>query len=808
VNNGGPAGDGRLGTPFNSLAAFQAVNNGTGNNPAAGDNVFLFENASAYTGPVTLLASQKLIGQDANQTLAAISGVSVPPDSFALPAMNTGAPATTINFAAAGNAVTLNNLATFDNTVRGMTITTGSSTSVGISGTGFGTLHVGTDLVLSGSGPALVLSSGALSGNFGSISSTGGANNISLTSMGGSSDLGGGALSGATGNAFRVAGGTVGLTYSGTISATAAGARPVNITDKTTSGNVTFLGAVSASGSAAGVNLDNNDGATITFSGGVSLSTGANAGFNGVNGGTVVATQNNTTIVNTITTTTGTALNVANTIIGAAGLTFRSISANGASSGIVLNSTGAAGGLTVTGSSTGLCGGAVSGLPAAITPPNVADCTGGTVQNSTGPGILLQSASNVSLTRVRVTGGQDDGIRGAAVTGFSLVSSLVENNGNAVGEAGLDFGDGGGSYASGFVGMLGNSAITNSTVRGSAEDNVLVRSKDTPPVEASPLVLTVSGSTFRDNSVIGNDGILVESGESSTITVSVTGSAFLAHRGDHFQTAALNSGDLTVRFLSNTLAGGHATALGQGITINAATGVAFGGYTGRVDYDIDGNIINSAILSAITVNLGTSGAAGTFNGFVRNNVIGTVGVPNSGSAQGFGIAVDAHGNGTHTVAVTSNVVREAFDRAISVLANDGNGVLNLTVQSNVLGVGTDPLGSRESFFLNNASTTTNVFGLVDSHTVRLDLGGVGALANTLTHGVGAPDDFRIRQRFDSRIEMPGYGGGPFDTATVVTYVQGRNTGSAGEPGSATANDSVAVTTDGFFAGSVPAPTPF
>ncbi|HWC29779.1 MAG TPA: hypothetical protein VG845_06830, partial [Dehalococcoidia bacterium] len=170
--------------------------------------------------------------------------------------------------------------------------------------------------------------------------------------------------------------------------------------------------------------------------------------------------------------------------------------------------------------------------------------------------------------------------------------------------------------------------------------------------------------------------------------------------------------------------------------------------------------------------------------------------------------VDAHGNGTHTVAVTSNVVREAFDRAISVLANDGNGVLNLTVQSNVLGVGTDPLGSRESFFLNNASTTTNVFGLVDSHTVRLDLGGVGALANTLTHGVGAPDDFRIRQRFDSRIEMPGYGGGPFDTATVVTYVQGRNTGSAGEPGSATANDSVAVTTDGFFAGSVPAPTPF
>ena len=39
---------------------------------------------------------------------------------------------------------------------------------------------------------------------------------------------------------------------------------------------------------------------------------------------------NSNSAVNTITTTTGTALNVANTTIGASGLTFRSISANGA----------------------------------------------------------------------------------------------------------------------------------------------------------------------------------------------------------------------------------------------------------------------------------------------------------------------------------------------------------------------------------------------------------------------------------------------------------------------------------------------
>ena len=81
-----------------------------------------------------------------------------------------------------------------------------------------------------------------------------------------------------------------------------------------------------------------------------------NPGFTATGGGTVSATQNNTTIVNTITTTTGTALNVANTTIGASGLTFRSISAgtgvSGPAKGIILNVTGA-GAFTVTGTGGG-----------------------------------------------------------------------------------------------------------------------------------------------------------------------------------------------------------------------------------------------------------------------------------------------------------------------------------------------------------------------------------------------------------------------------------------------------------------------
>ena len=37
------AGCGRLSNPFSSLAAFQTLNNGVGNNPAANDNIFIFE---------------------------------------------------------------------------------------------------------------------------------------------------------------------------------------------------------------------------------------------------------------------------------------------------------------------------------------------------------------------------------------------------------------------------------------------------------------------------------------------------------------------------------------------------------------------------------------------------------------------------------------------------------------------------------------------------------------------------------------------------------------------------------------------
>ena len=120
------AGCGRITNPFSTLAAFDALNNGTGNNPAANDNIFVYESATDYIGPVTLLNGQKFIGQDATATLATISGVNPPAGSDPLPATSPGAPIVNITSAGIGITVAQNNI------LRGFT---GGNAAPDISGT-------------------------------------------------------------------------------------------------------------------------------------------------------------------------------------------------------------------------------------------------------------------------------------------------------------------------------------------------------------------------------------------------------------------------------------------------------------------------------------------------------------------------------------------------------------------------------------------------------------------------------------------------------------------------------------------------
>ncbi|MGH8491252.1 MAG: hypothetical protein ACREXS_20910, partial [Gammaproteobacteria bacterium] len=370
----------------------------------------------------------------------------------------------------------------------------------------------------------------------------------------------------------------------------------------------------------------------------------------------------------------------------------------------------------------------------------------------------------------------------------------LQNNGNAIGafnagDNGLDF-----------TNLLGTASISSSTITGSFHNNIIIRNSS-----GTLSGLTVTGATISNNvSATDGDGFLFEASGTANMSVNVSGSAFSAHQGDHFQAAALNSGVLNVVFSGNTLSGGHAAALGQGITINAATGVP--GYLGSLSYDIDGNTINGAISNAIFVGLGTSAATSSMIGRIQNNIIGTSGSALSCSTQANGVYVDARGNGTFTSAVTGNVIRQCLDRGILSEAGDGDSVLNLTVTGNTIDQQVGGVLTREAIQTNYGITATNVFGNVDTNAVCLQLGGAGALANTFSHGGGAPDDFRLRKRFEATVRLPGYAGATGQDAgslaQVVGFIQGQNTGSAGEPGSASASG-----TGGGYTGGAACPLP-
>jgi uncharacterized repeat protein (TIGR01451 family) len=745
------SGCGRLSHPFSSLAAFNTLNNGAGNNPAVNDNIFIFESATSYTGGVTLLSSQKLIGQDSTSTLAAITGLTPPSGSSTFPAMNTGGNATTI-VNAAGNGVTLNS----GNTLNGFTA--GAATGIAISGSGFGTLTV-ADVIVNTTGQGLSLTNGTLAATFASVTSSAGTNNIALatggTTLAGTLTINGGALSNATSDSFVVSGtgtSTATISDSGTIAS--GSTHSVNIANKS-GGTVTFSGAVTDTDT--GITLTNNTGATITFSGGISASTGGNTAFVATGGGTVSATQNNTTIVNTLTTTTATtALNVANTTIGASGLTFRSIAAGtgagSAGDGIILDTTGSSGGLTITGN-----GGAG---------------TGGTIQHKTGAdgsttqgiGIYLNSTSNVSLSWMQLNDFDNFAIRGTSVSGLTMNNVVTTGtNGN---NGGIDEG----TVAFGWTtavdsnpGLTGSVSITNCNFGGgSVEDTFRVRNGS-----GSLNRITMTNDTFACLNTTG-DALKFETGTTGVINATVQNSFFTSAAGDLFNFLVNGTAADDLVFTGNTLTNNNpliATG-GGGVTIsgNGTSG-------GNLTYNISNNSMRDSDGHAILIVKSTGPA--TFSGTFSGNTIGVAAVADSGSKAGSGIKVQNAGQGSMTIAVTGNVIRQYNNFGIELETGGGataqSGNLDATVTGNTVsnpGTGGLPMNG---IHLNGGTVP------LDTYSICANIGGAGALANTITgSGLNGGTDVRVRQRQSTTVKLPGYGGANTDDTAVQTYLSGRN----------------------------------
>ena len=574
VNNGGAActtradGCGRLTNPYSTLAAFQAENNGTGNNPAANEAVFIYQSTTSYAGPVTLLAGQKLIGQDATATLQALSGITPATGSDALPAMD-----------AAGAAVTLAgadgvNLGT-GNMLRGLTLAPTAGEAIG--GTGFGTLTLSTgtpDLVVNAGGQALSLTTGAITGTFTSVASSGGTYNVLLSGVTGDIDFGAGALSGSTAGAIKIVGGPLTLDASGNI--TQAIAAPLLDVSGTHTGTLTFTGTLNAT-TGTGLQFSDADG-VYSFAGTTTLN-GGDAGIDiiGGSGGTF-----------TFASGTG--------VTNPSGAAFRVASSTPA---VTFN-----GNLTKSGTSTGLLVDISDQSSGTITFAN--GTLQGTSTSTLSTGIQLSNVDGtVAFNGTTTLSGGDNGIDviggSSGTVTFSANTSITNPSGNVV--------------------QIANSAPTftysGSFTKTGVNAGILVNANTggTVTFEGAGKTRTLNTNTGHGVSLTGNSNTTVDFKDGGLVITSTSGNGFNA-------TSNSGSGTVSVRGTGNTITSTTSgTALNFQNTTIGASGLTFQAISaGNSNGDPDpanGIVLNNTGTTAGLTVTGTGTTAGS-GGTIQN----------------------------------------------------------------------------------------------------------------------------------------------------------------------------------------------
>ncbi len=746
IDNSAAAGDGRVGTPFNSLAAFNA------GSAAAADVVYIEQTGTDYTSGIVLQNGERLFGEGhtGGANLANVLPFTLAPNSKALPAINGTRPVIT-NASGDGVGLAQNNI------LRGFDV--GSCSDFGMENLSAATVSglLITEVAINNTsgGGFKAGNGGNLTVTFNSISSSGGVNGINLSGgCTGSFNGGGGAISNPSGAAFLISGGTAAVDYNGTLSKTSTSSGRLvdiqthatglisldgNLTNTATgatgifangntSGTISFNGASKTLTTAANgaVTLTTNTGTTINFTaGGLVINTTSGAGYTATGGGTV----NVTGATNTITSTTGTALNVANTTIGGSNLIFLSISANGASNGIVLNTTGASGGLSVTGTGT-------------------TNGSGGTIQNITNRGVSATSTINLSLKNITfnnanttdgapcgaadnsgcnaaiylntvttatldntdINGTAQQGINLREVNGFTLNGSTIINGGAGGQTEESDL------YA---LNLFGTCAITNSSLTVPAERAAVIYNT------SKTMALTVNNSTFGMNQTqpLGADGLEIDSYGASNTTIDIIGSTFVQPKTNGLQVITENTSVSDVDIQTSTFDPGTGLAAAIDLDVNNTANMKF-------------NIINNSSIKGKGINIINVFAfpSATFEGRINNNT-----VINTPGFSGSGIRVFGQGNGNCKVEIKNNNVTGGDDYGIDVTSQLGTGRMDATITGNTVTTPTNGFYSIHLLAGNSGSVSTNkVCGNVANNTTTISGAAIGnfqARSSTAGHEI-------------------------------------------------------------------------
>jgi Bacterial Ig domain len=670
-NSGTAPGDGRDTSPFTALASAEGAS-------AAGETIFLrYGNGTAagYDAGFTFKGGQSLTGQGVP------ADVTVVLNGQTVTLLQAGS-APTVTNAAAGATLTL----ATNNTAQGFNVN--STSGPGISGSGFGTFAASDMEVAAIGGPSLDLQGGTLSAAVTSLSSaTSAGAGLHLDGVGGTLTAPAGLVTGAFTYGVDVVGGGGSVTYGGSIVGSGARAARVmgrtggavvlsgNITDagggilvqSNLAGTISFNGASKAisTGASNGVTLSSNGGATVNFGGGgLNITTTTGTGFSASGGGTVNVTGAN----NTIASTGATALSVVNTTIGASGLSFRSITASGDGSGIVLSNTGGSNGLQVTGDGSGAqngSGGSISGTSgAAVSATGVTNLVLRSMElfGMGGSAVDVSASSGVHLEGVHVFQPGAGGVVAANLTGSNLVeNSLIDYAGSS--------------------GVGANAVrLVNSTNGALALDGTTVQNKADG---AAAVSVSAQGSAQVDFSV--RDSNTADAFESKF--TNLFASAVVVSSGDTpGSTAHVTTRVTDTRFVNAATNGINDLELS--VQENAAH-----------DFVIRGNLFDAvgrplATVGVININAAGQGRIGstTAADSIVGNTIRNIGTSSANGYLGIRVAVDnAVGGVNHKVVIAGNTFQNLWRQGILVSSRTNANDVNVRIESNTIGTASSPV---------------------------------------------------------------------------------------------------------------------
>lgn len=542
-----------------------------------------------------------------------------------------------------------------------------------------------------------------------------------------------------------------------------SGTRSVSIAGRT-GGTTTLSGAITGKG----IELSGNSGATIALTGLLSITTTTTPAFSATGGGTVTSTNTASTLN---ATAGGRGLDVVSTTIGGAGLTFRSVSSNGAPNGIRLSTTGG-GGLTVTGLGSTAKGG---------------DASGGTIANSAGAGVSLASASNVSLNNMTISGTPNaSGVDGTAVTNFAFTNGTVSGSGttsHGTLDSNIAFNDNGATVNN----IDGTLTVSNSKLLTGYQFGIDVLNNNGT---ISNLQLTnneITSATALTDSA-GSGIRIQEVGSISTVSNltkgSISGNAITGFpngagvvlQGGNAAGAGAPTGAFgtsgtgnAVVVNANTIQG-HSAANPMSTNCILVTMPARG--TGYVDITNNGTIgtpLRYNTGNCISVNaFGDYQLTSTING----NIVAPQSQVSGSSGIAFGVASQTVGGAVvdsaqMNIAVQANTVSQTTSAGIRGVSSD-HGTLRAKVVNNTVSA---PTISGEGIRINSGNNTSS-----DSN-VCLQIQGNTAAGFAGFTGIGLRKQGSVSTTNDFGIV--GLSPSPASGAQMVTYVDGQNPSGGG-----------------------------